>query len=97
MSWFPPFLARSTPSLAYTPCVWQDEAASFVYTIYFGGFFIKRYAIPRKRIIRPDISKKFRNVSFIVCTRSTPSVCLCTCVCILLAALWHFIFTPSLT
>ena len=23
-------LARSTPSLAYTPCVWQDEVASFV-------------------------------------------------------------------
>jgi hypothetical protein len=34
-------LARSTPSLAYTPCVWQDEVASFAfYTIYYGGFLI---------------------------------------------------------
>ena len=34
-------LARSTPSLAYTPCVWQDEAASLVfYTIYYRGFLI---------------------------------------------------------
>ena len=50
-------LARSTPSLAYTPCVWQDEVASFVITIYYGGFLLsKHYAITRKRITRLEIS-----------------------------------------
>ena len=48
-------LARSTPSLAYTPCVWQDEAASFVFfTQYTTAVSLsKHYAIPRKRITRP--------------------------------------------